>query len=300
MQLDRVGRDSRLTMFEVEEADAGDLNGRVDPMPRGGGMELARELRADIADARQERARCSNTLRRRHLRDHGATTGVRQTPTPTSTSTPWPTSTPIPTNTPVPVPRAIDPAIFALPASDFAYNARLETSKSAPNDVLVSDPSISFLFGRGSPQVSVPVGRQSGWYGNAFQVNTHPDGTTFGIGTHYLVSIFDTNEHAAAAFYAERTIWARVDDLLGRSPSPPFNGPPGEPGYGAYDNNFSSLAPYGTFFEQYFKRGRVLIQIEAVYGTPLASDVSLLAFESEFIQTRIGPALDAIATRVQS
>jgi hypothetical protein len=44
MQLNRVGRHAALAMLEVEETDAGDLDGRIHAMPRGRGVKLAGEL----------------------------------------------------------------------------------------------------------------------------------------------------------------------------------------------------------------------------------------------------------------
>jgi hypothetical protein len=172
-------------------------------------------------------------------------------PTATETASLTPTSTP--TNTPTATPQTpvvIDPALFAISASEFGAGALVQSSQIESNTQASNEPLIVHFDSLSWEQ----EGRLTGYLMDV--ALPHPDAS----GSHttlvaYHVSIFDTAQQAAAAWQAQRIGWSAVDVTGGSCTG---SGLLGDAGFSCVD---SRLTTSGDLSESYFKRGRVLMQI---------------------------------------
>lgn len=80
MQFDGVGSNAALTMLEIEEADPGDLDRDVGPVPLGVNRVMGVERTASISNGGAEGAGGLDTPGRRNFRDHRLADAVPPVP----------------------------------------------------------------------------------------------------------------------------------------------------------------------------------------------------------------------------
>lgn len=213
---------------------------------------------------------------------------VKAAPTATATPTAAPTNTPAPTptNTSVSTTPAIDPARFALTAADVPSNVSITKSQIEPNAAADADPAI-LHFG------STPweqQGRLTGYFWGASASILDTSGVAHTTIISYHVSIFGTSQQAAAAWQSQRTGWVSQDSTGGACGG---SGAVGEAGFTCADGSVSSS---GALVENYFKRGRLLIQ---VWGYATSDDFnnffSSVVVPSVGIARQVAVTLDARA-----
>jgi hypothetical protein len=179
-------------------------------------------------------------------------------PTATSTPTPLPTDTPTPTATATKSTFALDPAAFALSASDFSADTTVTLSQVESNAAADADKAL-LHFG---PLSRDQQGRLTGYVMETGQANRDAAGTAHVTLIDYLVSIFSTPQQAQAAVSQQAQGWAAVDS------NSSCRGNPGDPGSNCVGATGSAQI---VAVETYEARGRVLIE---VWGVIAVDDVN--------------------------